>query len=57
MTELKDNIANTTTLMGSGGFLMGWNEGLTLLLILTGILLNVVRIVEIKTRDKKNKNE
>ena len=52
MTEVKDSVSNLTTLAGTGGFLMGWNEGLTLVLIITGIVLNVVRIIETRRRNK-----
>ena len=52
MTEVKDSISSITTLAGAGGFLMGWNEGLTLVLIITGIILNVVRIIETRRRNK-----
>lgn len=50
--DMKDSISTVTTVAGAGGFVMGWNEGLTLVLIVTGILLNIVRIIEIKKRDK-----
>ena len=52
MNELKDSLANTTTLAGTGSAMMGLNEILTLGLIVTGIILNVVRILAIR-RDKK----
>ena len=53
--DVKDNIANATTLAGSGAAIMGLNEALTLILILTGIVLNVVRIYSVKNRDTKDK--
>ncbi len=49
----KDTVANLTTIAGPSGMVLGWNEGLTLVLIITGIVLNVIRIVEIK-RTKKD---
>jgi hypothetical protein len=52
MNDIKDNLANVTTIAGSGAALMGWNEVLTLVLIVTGIVLNIVRIVTIKKSDK-----
>ena len=52
MNDVKDSVSNLTTLAGAGGFMMGWNEGLTLILILTGIVLNVVRIIETRRRNK-----
>ena len=53
MNDVKDNLANATTIAGSGAALMGWNEGLTLLLIVTGIILNIVRIMSVRNRDKQ----
>jgi len=52
ITDVKDNIANATTLAGSGAAIMGVNEWLTLILILTGIVLNIVRIMAVKNKDK-----
>lgn len=51
MTDVKDNIANATTLAGSGAAIMGVNEWLTLILIITGIVLNIVRIMAVKNKD------
>ncbi len=51
MNELKDTTANLTTIIGSGAAVMNWNEYLTLGLIITGIVLNIVRIVAIKKSD------
>lgn len=48
---MKDTIANITSVAGTGGFLMGWNEVLTIILIITGIVLNLIRIYEIKKRN------
>ena len=48
--ETKDSIANLTTVMGSGAALMNLNEILTLGLIVTGIIFNVVRIYEVRKR-------
>jgi hypothetical protein len=53
MNDVKDSIANATTIAGPGGIVLGWNETLTLILILTGIVLNLVRIYEIR-KNKKN---
>jgi len=56
MNELKDTTANIATIAGPGSLVLGWSEGLTIILILTGIILNVVRIYEIrKARDKDHK--
>ena len=50
--ETKDTAANAITIMGTGSVVMGWNEGLTLILLVTGIAFNIVRIYEIKKRKK-----
>jgi hypothetical protein len=54
MNETKDSIANITTITGSGMAVMGINEWLTLALLITGIILNVVRIRAIK-KQKEDK--
>lgn len=48
--ETKDSIANITTIAGAGSAMVGWNEILTLVLITTGIVLNVVRIIDTKKK-------
>ena len=50
--ETKDTVANVITVAGTGSVVMGWNEGLTLVLLVTGIIFNIVRIYEIKKRKK-----
>ena len=56
MNDIKDSVANITTVAGPSGMVLGWNEGLTMILIITGIILNVVRIYEIKkSRRSKEK--
>lgn len=50
--ETKDTVANAITIMGTGSVVMGWNEGLTLILLVTGIVFNIVRIYEIKKKKK-----
>ena len=50
--ETKDTVANVVTVAGTGSMVMGWNEGLTMLLLITGIVFNVVRIIEIKRKRK-----
>ncbi len=50
--ETKDTAANVITVMGTGSVVMGWNEALTLALLVTGIIFNIVRIIEIKKRKK-----
>ena len=51
--ETKDTIANTVTIMGTGSVVMGVSEWLTLILLVTGIVFNVVRIIEIKRKRKE----
>tara|TARA_R110001606_G_scaffold99094_1_gene218775 strand:- start:84 stop:260 length:177 start_codon:yes stop_codon:yes gene_type:complete len=53
MEDLKNNIANVTTLMGTGSVVMGVSEVLTIFLLITGIAFNVIRIYEIKKRKKE----
>ena len=53
MNESKDTVANAITVMGTGSVVMGWNEALTFLLLITGIVFNIVRIYEIKKRKDK----
>ena len=61
MDNIKDNIANLTTVAGSGSVVLGLNEILTLVLISTGIIFNVIRIYQYKKKrreemDSKHKN-
>lgn len=53
MSELKDSVANVATLGGLGAGMMAWNDVLTGVLILTGIFLNIQRILHNR---KKNEN-
>ena len=50
--ETKDTVANTVTILGTGSVVMGVSEWLTLILLITGIVFNVVRIVEIRRKKK-----
>lgn len=52
MEQTKDTIANLTTIAGPSSMALGWNESLTLVLIVTGIVLNLVRIYEVKKGKK-----
>ena len=52
--EVKDSIANVTTIAGAGAMMIDWNSVLTMALIITGIILNVVRIMEHKKKSKKD---
>ena len=50
ITDAKDSVANVVTLGGMGSAMFGWNEALTLVLIVTGIVLNIVRIMAVKKK-------
>lgn len=52
MNEIKDTTANIVTIAGSGAAIMNWNEWLTLGLIISGIVLNIVRIHAIRSKKK-----
>ena len=54
MDELKDSIANGTTVAAAGAAMIDWSSMLTIALIATGIVLNVVRIIEIRRKSKKD---
>ena len=54
ITETKDSVANLTTIAGTGAMVIGWNEIMTTLLVGTGIVLNVIRIVEIRRKKKED---
>lgn len=52
--EIKDTLANGATITALGSALMDWQAPLTLLLVLTGIFLNITRLVDWwKKRDKQ----
>ena len=50
--ETKDTVTNAVTILGTGSVVMGVSEWLTLVLLVTGIVFNVVRIYEIRNRKK-----
>ena len=50
--ETKDSIANLTTIGAAGAAIVDFNSILTMILIITGIILNVIRI-----RDRKKKED
>ena len=51
--DVKDSVANTTTITGVFAYLMNFQGELTVLLLLTGILLNVTRLVDwFRKKDK-----
>ena len=54
MEDIKDSIANGTTVAAAGAAMIDWTSILTITLIVTGIILNVARIIEIRRKSKKN---
>lgn len=54
MDEIKDSIANGTTVAAAGAAIIDWTSMLTMALIATGIILNVVRIIEIRRKKKED---
>ena len=54
MEEIKDSIANGTTVAAAGAAIVDWTSMLTMALIVTGIVLNVVRIIEIRRKRKED---
>lgn len=54
MNDIKDTAATVSTIAGGGMAVMGINEWLTLVLLATGIVLNVIRIRAIKKSNKKD---
>lgn len=51
MNEIKDSIANVTTIAGAGAVMINWNEILTMALLITGIILNIQRIMAKKKKE------
>jgi len=54
MNEAKDSIANITTIAAAGSAMVDWSSILTMVLLVTGIILNVVRIIEIRKKSKQD---
>lgn len=51
--EIKDTIANATTMGGIFAHLMNFQGELTILLLLTGLLLNLTRLIDwFRKKDK-----
>lgn len=44
IAETKDSIANITTITAAGSAMVDFNSILTMALIITGIILNIIRI-------------
>ena len=52
IAETKDSIANLTTITAAGSAMIEWNSMLTMALIITGIILNIMRIKAHKDKKK-----
>jgi hypothetical protein len=56
MHDIKDSIANGTTIAAAGAALIDWNALLTMGLLITGMALNIARIIEIRKEGKKKED-
>jgi len=54
MEEIKDSVANVTTIAGASAVMINWNEVLTMCLLITGVVLNIQRILVNKKKSKKD---
>ena len=52
MNEVKDSIANVTTIAGASAVMINWNEVRGMALLVTGIILNLQRILSNKKPKK-----
>ena len=52
MNEVKDSVANLSTIAGTGMVMLNFNEALTLCLLISGIILNIQRIYSNRNRNK-----
>ena len=57
MEDLKNNIANITTIAGTGSVVIGVSEVLTIALLITGIAFNVIRIYEIRRKKEQEESK
>ena len=57
MEDLKNNIANITTLAGTGSVVIGVSEVLTIFLLITGIAFNIIRIYEIRRKKEQEESK
>lgn len=48
LAETKDSIAGFTTVAGAGTMIMDFSSILSMALLITGVVLNIIRIYEIK---------
>lgn len=56
MQDIKDSIANGTTIAAAGAAIIDWDALLTMGLLATGMILNIVRIIEIRKEGKKKED-
>ena len=56
MENLKDTVANVVTIGGTASVVIGVSEVLTIGLLVTGIIFNVVRIYEIRRKKKEEES-
>ena len=54
INETKDSIANLTTIGAAGAAMVNYNDLLTMVLIISGIILNVQRIRSNRANKKKD---
>ena len=54
ITDAIDSIANIATIGAAGAAMVDWNSILTMALIVTGIILNIIRIYEIRKKSKQD---
>ena len=54
--DVKDSIANGTTIAAAGSAIIDWSSILTMGLIATGIALNIARIIEIRKKNRKDQD-
>ena len=57
MDDVKDSIANGTTIAAAGSVIIDWSALLTMGLLITGMILNIVRIIEIRSKSKDQGSE
>ena len=51
--DVKDSVANTATMGGIFAYLMNFQGELTILLLMTGLLLNITRLIDwFRKKDK-----
>lgn len=51
--EVKDTVANTATITGLAAYIMQFQAEMTVLLLLTGLILNMTRIYDWYKKKKK----